>query len=547
MTTVFLPYWLHLREPVTITRFVGTTGTVTTADSIDGTTLRGATAAAIGRAVTGADAQRALARLVLSREVRYLPAYPAVDQVRALPLPRSLLSPKPAVVYAVLAEDEVYDQFDTSTSRPDHPTRTVDAIGIVEATAVVLVELRREHPARNQTDRQRGGAGRRVTTTGGDPQTTGSVWTQQVLAAGQTLAGVVALPAADAADLAAELERVWRDGGLGLGRSAAGPAGGWPDVVWGEQRDREVPDEPRAHAAGEQLVVRLTSPVVVRDATTGSTGAAALDAAVHELTGGALLVRDRHVAETAVQGVNRWWGTVTPVVRAAAAGSVLLAEATRPVSAAEVLGWEHRGLGERQRDGFGRLMFTEPLDGPLRITSASAATPRPALPSPSALEPGSFLLDGLRSALDHDVRRRAVTVGRKLADGASNVPGVAVIGRARQLQARRGQVSELGTLTQQDLQKCTVTAGGVEKTDLVKLLSADPPTTVTEFRCTVATGVLTADWDKRWLSPSAAADGAAELVPDWWHVTVAAVLAALHRRAQKDEAGNGTNTQDEAT
>jgi len=542
VVTVFLPYLLHLREPVTITRFAGTTGTVTTADSVDGTALRGATAAAVGRAVEGTDARRALARLVLSHDVRYLPAYPALDRERALPLPRSWLRPKPAAVYAGLLEDEVYDQFNTSTPRPEHPTRTIDAFGTRGAGAVVLAEVRREHPARNQTDRRRGGAGRRdTTTTGGDPQGTGSVWTQEVLAAGQSLAGCVAVPAADAADLADELARVWRDGGLGLGRSAAGAAGGWPDVEWGDPRDREVLDDDlRDLAVGAQVVVLLTSPSVVRDGGTGVTGAAALDAAVQELTGGALVVRDRHVGETAVQGVNRWWGTVTPVVRAAVAGSVLLAEVTRPVSADEALSWEHCGLGERQRDGFGRLLLTDPLPGPLQIESASAATPPPfRIPAPSPLEPGSFLLDGMRSALDHHVRRRAIAVGRALATEADNVPGAAVIGRARQLQARRGQVSELGDQTRDNLKGCTVVTPGVGRMDLVTLLSAPTPTTVAEFRGTVATGVLTAGWDQGWLTPAAAADAAAELVPGWWHATVAAVLAALHRRAQ-DETSDGT-------
>ncbi|MFN2496725.1 MAG: RAMP superfamily CRISPR-associated protein [Pseudonocardiaceae bacterium] len=480
---------------------------------------------------------------MLSREVRYLPAYPAVDRERALPVPRSWLRPKPAAVYAGLLADEIYDQFDPSTPRPEHPTQPVDAFGVRDAGTVWIAELRREHPARNQTDRRRGGAGRRDVAGGRDPEPTSSVWTQQVLAAGQTLAGLVAVPATDAAELHDELALVWRRGGLGLGRSAAGAAGGWPDVEWDDQRVREIPDAPRDLAAGQRVVVWLTSPAVVRDSATGATGPAALDTALHELTGDALVVRDRHVGEMAVQGVNRWWGTITPVARAAAAGSVLLVEVTAPVRADEVLGWEHQGLGERQRDGFGRLLITDPLPGPLEVSSAVATTPKPrTAPPPPPLAPASFLLDGLRAALDHEVRRHAVAVGRELAKQARNMPGAAVLGRARQLQARRGQITDPGELTRQALQDCTLSAPGVGSTDLVTLLTTVPPTTVAELGSTLARGVLPAGWDAGWLSRTAANEIADDLVPSWWQVTVAAVLAELHRRVQDEDAARPGRT-----
>lgn len=547
MTTLYYPFTLRLREPLTLTRFDGVTPAIATTHVIDGQALRGATSAAIMRAVPEQDRQHLIQELILSRRVSYLPAYPAyLGDERALPAPRNWRCPKKPDTGQGGSQECVYDQASPEDMAGPPPELTVKPLtGPIGRSAgrIYPVTVATTTTHRNLTNRRSGGAGRVVKNERGTSIPTGSVWSQEAIKAGETFSGLIAFTGDEhsIAELAEMLRRTWNDGGLRLGRAGNAGFGGWPEVTWGDPRPREIDDDPIPMSEGELRMLTLTSPAVVRHPRSGSTGPENLAAAVETLTGGALHVDDSYVDGLTLSGMNRHWAATTPTVRAATAGSTVIVKATRDIGVDELLAWEQAGLGERRRDGCGRFVFLEPLEGPVPIGTApdwSAELSEPV----TAPADDSFVWRGQRSALDAMIRRQTVRTARKVAeDVGGRLPSPSVLGRTRSQYATGELAGSSGD--EDELAKCVLPGNEW----CVRQLVMHPSDSVSldELQGSGLTRDIFPDgWDQRWVDAERVRRAAEEAAPEWWRVFVAAVLKELHFRAQRQSDGDAEGRGD---
>jgi len=97
----------------------------------------------------------------------------------------------------------------------------------------------------------------------------------------------------------------------------------------------------------------------VRDPITGQFDPSALPALLVNRLGGHNVVSVKRVFWDfeAVGGFNRKWRIEVPQALAVQAGSILVLKALREIPALRLREIEHAGVGERQVEGFGRLVF----------------------------------------------------------------------------------------------------------------------------------------------------------------------------------------------
>jgi CRISPR-associated protein Csx10 len=310
--------------------------------------------------------------LVLSGEVRYLNAYPAVEGRRSVPTPVSLRRPK----YPGKGPQELIDlaSFDGRPDPTGHPTGhavagrwpdqqlggTVPRFLTVDDAEPSAADVRVSGRMHHQRDRTRG----RAWTDRLTGETHGTIFGYEAIDAGQDFAGVLVLDTdGDALELAERLQALM-SGRLLLGRSRLAGYGGDAVVLsWQALRRREfdhgvvVSDtlEP-----GTVFRALLTSPYLGRHATTGQSDPTYFgeDLIARLARAGAKVsVLYGRWAFTTAGGYNRTWGLPLPQQAGLVAGSVVVLRAASAVSLSSLLEVEHRGLGERRLEGYGRVVF----------------------------------------------------------------------------------------------------------------------------------------------------------------------------------------------
>lgn len=449
MTTRYLPYTLELRAPLLVTAPTGDPNSARTLPYISGSTIRGAVARAIGATKPADPGWADLDELVLSGTVRYLNAYPLVDG-RCLPAPVSLRPEKRA------SEHRAFDAHDLlaydGTPTDDHevdghwpkqqlgaPIRDAVTVGAAELTRVQARISGRMH---QQRDRARG----RAWTDRGTGQAHGTVYGYESLDAGQQLGGVLAIDG-DEADRLAERLRELLDGTVLLGRSRRAGYGGDPAIEWNALRDREVEGSSqvvpldRDLQAGRTVRLLLTSPYLGRHADTGQPDPTYLTDEIERRLGAVTVVR-RRWAFTEAGGYNRTWGLPLPQRAALAAGSVLLLHVKATVPAARLQDVEHRGLGDRRVDGFGRCLF---LEAPTETVTLRAIPKGQPAPAPNGQDPPELVRTIERRIAEARIRDEIEDVAAAIARSATGIPTSSLIGRLR-VPLRRAPAAGLAEL-----------------------------------------------------------------------------------------------------
>lgn len=524
--TLIATYLLRLTAPVVVAVPSGDVNSARSSPYLPGRALRGAVAARLSEPIDAG----ALDALIARGTVRFLPAYPSIDEARSSPAPLSWRCKKTDLVAFPLPPVLDLGATSSAASGDEEPERVRPPFAFVggarwdtpvSSSLEMIIHIARDSRSRH----------RRPT------KADGAVFSYEAIPAGTELHLAVVLPDADTAD---QLDRVLTGGPLRLGRSAAAGYGGRPDVTVLGREERELPTCPwRVDddlAIGDRVRVLVTSDAIVRNPLTGHPDPATAGAAIETASGAKLreLPERRWVRSAMVGGFDNTWRLALPQVRAAVAGSILELEVTQPMTRDEVIALEHRGIGERRPDGYGAVVLLHPPDengdgNAVRLSDPLDAPP-PEMPSGGLPEE---IRDLYRRILDAAVMRALTELGHDLASRATgNLPSRSLLGRLQNaLRADLGRstptvlpemLDKMAPRAREQLKQCTVEHKPLH-TWITETLDADAETIAAKL----------APYRGRLLSATLL-PGEPEVPAVANAAFVAVTLAALARRAKQE-------------
>ncbi|MCS6954355.1 MAG: hypothetical protein NZM33_16035 [Bryobacteraceae bacterium] len=434
----YLTYRLTLESPVIVTERQGDPNSAGTRPYVSGSAVRGVVARRLLAAGVQPDSDD-FRLFVLSGRVRYLNAYPELENMRALPTPLSWrvrkADPQRGWDLAYLPPKAATVELGDETRRwPEEQLQAVGApfvspslAGDAWLVATPRVKARIHH----QRDRVKGRAWKNA------EGSRGAIFTYEFLEAGQRLRGVIQLMP-EAAGCEAKLRELF-SGPTAIGRSRRAGYGAEARVEFLDTLGREYAG---AHALldrglrrGDRFRILLVSPCLVRDPATGQMDPPAFEKHLRERFPGCFDFDCRCWGFEVAGGFNQKWGLELPQALAVRAGSVWMAHAQRDLPLDELLRLEHEGIGERRSEGFGRLVLLADEEAGEQIRLGVPSRPRPEEPaSPPADKADEFLLDLLERRIllegaETELRRAAW----ELAEGATGIPSRALLGRIRTL------------------------------------------------------------------------------------------------------------------
>ncbi|MGH2732447.1 MAG: hypothetical protein ACRDJG_05840 [Actinomycetota bacterium] len=417
MPTRFYRYRLTLGAPLIVPTLEGDPNSVRSAIRIPGSAVRGAVAARLGAS------HPRFRELVLSREVRYLNAYPLPEGAggRSIPCPLAWRVEKypPGKTHDLSYIDDSRDlpQLEALSRETPYVAAAARLTGVRP-----LLEMRFHH----QRDRILGRA----------TEERGAIFTYEAIAPGASFSGMVAV-SGDGDDevegKAARIREILQEP-LMLGRSRRTQYGGGCPIAWeGRSYSRELEGWSTLLTTGLDPKGRfrflLTADAIVRDPQTGQADPARLADTVASALGGRACVLRTLGGATVASAFNTTWRLPLPQSPAAAAGTIVVLEATEPIDMEDLLAVERQGIGERLSEGFGACLFLVPAASP--TVAVKPAEERPAPESP----PGPLLPASL-AAVQERLWKEAVLRGiereaARLSDGATGIPSRSLLQRLR--------------------------------------------------------------------------------------------------------------------
>lgn len=407
MIARFLTYELTIRAPLLLAEEGGDPNSVRSLTWIPGSTMRGVAARRLGP--TAADFEA----LILSGDVRFLPAYPCHPEAgaeRSLPVPLSWQRPRsdeerffdfgaaPSVLDRELPES---DRLKEQWQRPDFPFVLLRAR---PAPVRPSVETRFHH----QRDRRVGRA----------TESVGAIFFYEAIEPGTRFRGMVQVSGVDDAECDERARRIKEalggtNGAVQIGRSRSTEYGGSATIRFeNDWQARQIegagvlPLRGGKKIDAESLVrVCLLSPAVVRDPLTGQIDPAALSYVIVAAFENRVEVVRQFTASTVVGSFNHKWKTEVPQAMAVAAGSMLVLKAREDLPHGDLLVLEHKGIGERRADGYGTIAWLSMPTSAVVPLQELASASRPPRPSEACSGP---ILDGLQRRLFEAVVERAV-------------------------------------------------------------------------------------------------------------------------------------------
>lgn len=358
-------YTLHLLEPVLANSLAGDANSAQSLPYIPGGLVRGALASKwLGGKTLEANSpdEATFRRLFVQPVTRYLHAYPANGEQRALPTPLSWHQKKNK------PDDNVYDRaFGEPVGENGEPMDDLRLAKFkfyhsVAAGRADYFDTGRQVHIHTQRDAVLGRAARGR----------GAVYRYESLPAGTRWRGVILTETAD--DAKTLLKLLTDPGYLSVGKARTAGYGrarleaasldeNWRERprsdIWTttteeeELEDDNPPQEIEPPETLSQFWLVCLSPLLARDAS-GQPGPDPTQALSARL-GAPVTVERAFRRGEIVGGFNRRWGTYLPQAVAAAAGSVFQCVTTTPVEWATLVALSETGLGERRGEGFGRV------------------------------------------------------------------------------------------------------------------------------------------------------------------------------------------------
>ncbi len=378
MPTSFYRYRLRLGAPLIVPTLEGDPNSVRSAIRIPGGAVRGAVAARLG------SSHPRFHDLVLSREVRYLNAYPLPEDAggRSIPCPFAWRVEK-----YLPGETHDLSYYDDSRDLPQLEALSRKAPYVAAAARLIgarpVLEMRFHH----QRDRILGRA----------TEDRGAIFTYEAIAPGTSFSGMVAVSGDgddEVEEKAARIREALREP-LMLGRSRRTQYGGDSPISWEDRSySRELEGKEWSGLLstdldpGDRFRFLLTADAVVRDPRTGQADPARLSGTVVGALGGRARALRTLGGATVASAFNTTWRLPLPQSPAAAAGTIVVLEATEPIDREDLLAVERQGIGERLSEGFGACLFLVPADSP--TVAIEPAEEQPAPESPGPLLPASL-------------------------------------------------------------------------------------------------------------------------------------------------------------
>jgi CRISPR-associated protein Csx10 len=397
--TLYLPFSLKLHAPCLVAERSLDTNSRAAKTYIPGSTLRGALAGALLRSAEATE----LDRVILSGKVRLLNAYiEGVERSRALPNPITWQRNKNA-------------KWEKDTDSGTQPADALESLFLTEGETRAAGQrqpLKSPYYVHVGADYYPATVDVRKTTHRlGDPETgvtqkdRTTVFVYEALEAGQTFRGLLALPATEAV-LGEKMAALLEKGPIWLGRSARSGYGAAARIRFDRETAVKPGHAPRFrqqwHEQGEAFcnipkdgyfTVLLTSDAVLRDPVTGQHDPYRLKAEIAERFKGHGIVVEADLDTTVAcvhtevaRGYNRLWRTDLPAVPSAAAGCVVLLQATQAISGKEIAALQSTPIGERIAEGFGCFVVRAELESTLSLKEEpKSANAEPAEAAPELL------------------------------------------------------------------------------------------------------------------------------------------------------------------
>lgn len=414
-TPIYLQYRLRLQSPAIVSTLSGDPNGAATQPFIPGGTMRGVLASRLLASGVSGDSED-FRRLVLSGDVRYLHAYPELVGERSIPSPSLWKSRKDdkdsaldlAAYTGIISTKADPDDFDW----PEEALATLsDSFSTASGSAGTMTRPRMGSRLHQQRDRIKGRPWTRRT--GSAEERQGVVFPYEYLEAEQAFRGIIQIMPAAAEDIE-RIKGLLSAGPILLGRSRRAGYGGEAEVEFTGQAQREYENVSGAIlqdiGTDTWFRVLLTSAYVGRNPTTGQIDPNSLQTEIcRRLDDAAMVDRTRWAFET-VGAFNQKWRLEVPQVQAVAGGAVLVLKATSAIPVATLRAIEHKGLGERRVEGFGRVLFLEHSDDHKIIQLKPAKDQVPA-ESGSPRKPGP-LSERNRQQLDFVERRIVLAAAR---------------------------------------------------------------------------------------------------------------------------------------
>jgi CRISPR-associated protein Csx10 len=376
----YLIYTLRLNSPAIITIPGGDPNSSSTLSYVPGIALRGAMAKVLGDPDGDNSKKQEFHDLVLGGKVRYLNAYPMVNERRALATPVSLRLKKGDA-------ENTPDKIDLAAKEgfPEEelislPEEFLD----IGAAQPALYNSKISSRIHHQRDREKGRAWKDK-----NGNTHGAIFTFESLDANQMFGGLIQLRSGQEDEMEQIESRIKTllGGTLLVGRSRRSGYGGMATITWEGRQNHETvgggreglqPLKKNIVPGDEPFRLLLSSPCIVRNPVTGQQDPGALmNRIVSRFDNRVEVIRRVWTFET-VGGFNRKWRLELPQTLAVSAGSVFVLKASQAISLNELYEIEHEGLGERKDEGYGRLLFldkpTETISLPKYAESISCKT-----------------------------------------------------------------------------------------------------------------------------------------------------------------------------
>jgi CRISPR-associated protein Csx10 len=359
---IFLNYKITLLAPAIFPRPSGDANTVETQAFIPGSAIRGALA---GKLLSnGSDAESALFRaLILSGSVRYLNAYPQINDERSHCISTAWKKQKNgdgafdlACFSGIVTDDsdhleEIWPEEQLSSFSDSFVAPSSAGGSWCSSTPVIDTRIHQ------QRDRIKGRPWR-----DNDDQEHGTIFAYESLEGDQTFRGcIIVMP--ESIDQIERIREQLDNQKLVIGRSRRAGYGGEAEIKILTASNQEYENAGRLIRkglnAGDCFRVLLTSPYIGRNPVTGQIDPAAIEVELlGELDESATIER-RYWSFELQGGFNRKWRIALPQMQSVAAGSTFVLKATKDISLEQLSKVQHAGIGLRRVDGFGRLLFQE--------------------------------------------------------------------------------------------------------------------------------------------------------------------------------------------
>lgn len=328
-------YHLTLMEPLLATGPGSDPNTEKSHPFIPGSVLRGAWASQFDAS------NETFTRLFLTGQTRFHNAYPAPANKQTLPLPLSWKREKDP---ADPQDRQVYDWLYKVESMPKATKNLPGSFFVVDDGVINTVQVDWDIAVHNSRSRR---AGRAL-------EDDGALFRYQALAAGQRFVGTIEFDGEVDSDLF--LDWLANNDYLLLGGSHSA---GYGLTKVELLSDAEAADDKKSVIrAGEPFVLYLASDAILTDPLTGQPGAPITSVLADALPEAGEIALHQAFSRTRwVAGFNNKWGLPLPQTWAYQMGSLWQLSTQHEVSAD---GWqvlEAKGLGERQAEGFGKILI----------------------------------------------------------------------------------------------------------------------------------------------------------------------------------------------